>query len=748
MHLFSKRPLLLALFCFLIVCVICAFTSHPVRFFCTIAFASATLIFAILSLLTAVQKQKTAGKIFTLFLSIFFCCIASISSLFFFDYKLAKIENLTTSVQIIGEVRECTFSTDYLSTYTVAVQEINGEKVEFNASLSMPEAAYLLPGNIISAEVSFNRFETSTNGYNERANNIADGILISGTFTNFELLKENSRSAWLFFFNLRKKIAQHIDNGAFQKSNGLLKALLIGDRDDLEDSISLDFRRLGISHILSISGTHFSTLLGMIAFLLSVFRVNKRFTYAILIPLAIFYMALTGFMPSVCRAGIMTMLSYIGILSGRPRDSYTALFLAVSGILIFQPYTVYNIGLWLSFTATFTILILLDLFNVLQKASAAAWYKKLLYIICMRLLISIFVTIFTMPIIATVFGETSFVSPIGNLLIVPAFEIFLYIAPISVIFANCLPLAKLTDLCYTAIMQAVDWICQSDNLLITLKPSFVFWITLTGCVVTLILLALPLKKRGFVLIPSCIGIVTVAIGLSVFLHIHSNNTQITYFTYKESDGIVLTDNNASLYIDISNGSSSPAYTAKDIAAENYSPELSGILFTHYHSYHVQTLRKLSNSVHIQKIYLPYATNEVSKNHMFDIEAMAERQELEIVRFSYGIPILFENCSITVLEPQYLSRTTHPVICLEIHAKNTDVLYLGSSFNDTKLDFSAIANRAEYIIYGQHHPVAKSPYSIVSAASPIYGSEDQYALSVNQQAGYILDINDQYEITLK
>ncbi len=737
MNLFYKRPLLLAMSCFLVLCVFLAFVTPPVRFWCAIIFGIASLLIAILAVFLFVRKYKHTHVAISIFLCALLCCFASLSSHTFFNKKLAALESTTVPVRIVAEVRECTFRASYTETYVVAVLSVDNHKTSFKAVFNINEPVGLEIGNLLEADVTFSPFEGMRNGYNERGNQIANGVLIHAEALNVNVAAESSRSVWSCFARIRKAISLRITQSDAQ-SAPLLKALLLGDKEDLNGSVALHFRRLGISHILSISGTHFTILLGMALFLLSAFRVNKRVSYCLMIPLALFYMALTAFSPSVCRSGIMAMFAYVGLLSGRMRDSYTALFAAVTAILLLQPYTVYSIGLWLSFAATFAILILLDVFKILEKAAKSAWWKKLLYYVFTRLAITIFVSFATLPIVALTFGEISLFAPIGNLLVVPLLECFLFLAPFTVLFASFSPLVFLSDSLYAFIFRLVDYLCKTDDLLISLRPPLVPHIAVVGCIATLILLVYPLKKKGLLLLPSGISLALVAVYLTVFMHQHASITDVSYFTYKENDGIVITDRNRSLLVDISDGSASPAYTGAYIAEKNYCPELAGILFTHYHSKHVTTLRKLSESVNIHAIYLPITDYPDAQNHMYSIEEFAIEQGIPVIHVTYGKSFTFAGSTITVYAPQYLSRSTHPVVSLRITAKETDVLYLGSSFNDTKLDLTAEVSEAEYIVYGQHHPKVKNPYSVETNAYPIYGDSDRFVFSENKRAGYVMD----------
>ena len=355
----------------------------------------------------------------------------------------------------------------------------------------------------------------------------------------------------------------------------------------------------------------------------------------------------------------------------------------------------------------------------------------------------------TLPIITATFGEISLFAPIANVLLISFFELFLYVAPFSILFAKVMFISNITDLLYNGIMRFVDFLCAPDTLLISLKPPFVFYTSIIICVATVLLLILPLKKRAFVFIPSGVGVLIMAIGISVFMHQHFSITEITYFKENINEGFVITDQNESLYIDVSNGASSPAYTANYIAKEQYSPKLSGVLFTHCHSKHVSTLRKLANSVKVNAIYLPQTQNAETENHAYSLQELAESMDIDVHYFAYGTPFSFASSTITVFEPVYLSRSTHPVISLELHAKETDILYLGSSFNETKQEYANCINRAEYIFFGQHHPKAKKAYDFEFEAIPIYCSEEQYLLSQNKILGVTLKSEaDQYEIILK
>lgn len=667
----------------------------------------------------------------------------------FFGKTLAMLENQTEETTIIAEISECTYSASYSTVYTAKVEKIEGKSANFSIELTFPGECDLRERDRIQATVVFSPFSEDIYGFDERNSNIANGILVAAEFSEYEQLAEASASLYTLFSDLRTWLGKRIDSGNMDAAAPLIKALLIGDTDDLGNTAKQDFRRLGISHILSISGTHFTTLLGMVALLLSFFGLNKRTIYAILIPLALFYMGLTGFSAAVCRAGIMSILSYWAFLCGRVRDSYTALFIAVTVILLMKPYSVLSIGLWLSFSATFAILILMELFTAGKlSAKSSSLFGKLLYTVVSHIAVTVFVSFITLPITAISFGEFSVVSPLANLLIVPLFELFLYVAPFATIFSVFTPLTDLVDKFGGGILSLTQKICEKNGLLISVRQDFVIVIAILGCAATIVLLVLPLRRKRFVLLPSAASILAISVGLFLFTNAHAAQTTVTYFTAGASDGIVLVDNNKALCIDISNGGSAAAYKAEYIAEQNYCPELAGYMFTHYHQLHINQFLKLTNRTNVHTVYLPRSDDPDDASNLNAICEIAKDRNIEIVWFTYDEPFTFEGSVITLFSPQDIKRSTHDVICLKIEAKEQEILYLGSSYYETSFSRDTDIADAEYIIFGQHAPIAKKPFAVLSYAFRIYGSEYLAELSTHRRADAILGKDDQYEILLK
>lgn len=746
MNLFYKRPLLLALSLFILINAVSVILSFKLRTYLLTASSVLFIIILSVEIFLFLSKSKWHRVTFNTLLCVFLCTASLLSSHLFFDKKLEHLNKISGNCEIVARIEECTFHADYTSTYVATILSINDENVNIKGELSSTGPSELIKGDIICTTATFCELSENNYGFNEKNNNISKGILLNAEFDDYSVIENRANSFHFLFSNIRESIIKRLDNGTARSSGGMIKALLLGDKSSLVDSTSLNFRRMGITHILSISGTHFTVLLGLLTFILSSLGFNKKIIYFVLIPFALFYMGLTGFSESVCRSGIMAIMAYSGFLFGRNKDSYTALAFAVTLILLISPNTVLSVSLWLSFVSTFTIILSMDLFNNLKYTFLKMrLIGKLLWGILTSITVSVLISIVTLPIVAAVFGEISIISPISNLLVVPLFTIVLYLAPFCVLFPNFSFITLATDKLCDLIYYISNFICQADNLLISVNFTFIIVISSIGCVVALIFAALPLKRKLFTLLPLLAGFLIIAAGLFQYNYFNYDKVKVTYFSEGNNDGFSVISHNNALCIDISSGASAPTYKAEYIASQNHCPEIKAFVFTHYHTRHISMFRKLCARTKIQSVYLPVTSDSDSYTHMSAIIEIAEKMNIPVMPISYGEPFTFGDCLITIFEPIYISRSTHPVINLQISSENTDTLYLGSSFYETDFEYMNLTKAAEFIVFGQHSPVTKKEYSIDSDATMVFGSETIAKMANAENSAIILKENSEYEI---
>ena len=199
-------------------------------------------------------------------------------------------------------------------------------------------------------------------------------------------------------------------------SYGFVNAVTLGDKRGIDLELATAFKRAGLSHVLVISGMHLSIISGIVYFLFRKFGIRKSAIIAL--STTLFYIALTGFAPSITRAGIMNIIMYLAIVFREDYDGLTSLSAACLIICLLNPYSAADISLQLSVASTTGILTILPPTRkfVWKALGESTPIKRVVMWISDVFIISISANLALIPFYVFVFGTVSLVAPISNLI--------------------------------------------------------------------------------------------------------------------------------------------------------------------------------------------------------------------------------------------------------------------------------------------------------------------------------------------
>ncbi|MBL7197495.1 MAG: ComEC family competence protein [Candidatus Omnitrophica bacterium] len=135
----------------------------------------------------------------------------------------------------------------------------------------------------------------------------------------------------------------------------ILKAIILGERQDIPKNLNSIFIQTGTAHILAISGLHIGIIAFIILVLLKVFRIPRKPRYMLIILFLIIYTFITGARVSVIRSALMIAIILLGILFEREANIYNSLSFAALLILAYNPNQLFAIGFQLSFLSVISI---------------------------------------------------------------------------------------------------------------------------------------------------------------------------------------------------------------------------------------------------------------------------------------------------------------------------------------------------------------------------------------------------------
>ncbi len=147
-------------------------------------------------------------------------------------------------------------------------------------------------------------------------------------------------------------------NDLYGNATPVMKAMLLGDQDDIPDAGKDAFRTTGTAHILAVSGLNVGFMAAPLFFLLTrIIRTRTWIRFAITSAVLVLHCVLTGLSPPILRATIMAIFIMAGRSWGRKPDTPTALAASFILILALNPMWLYDIGFQLSYSGVAGILL-------------------------------------------------------------------------------------------------------------------------------------------------------------------------------------------------------------------------------------------------------------------------------------------------------------------------------------------------------------------------------------------------------
>jgi len=215
-------------------------------------------------------------------------------------------------------------------------------------------------------------------------------------------------------FNFKDKLRQAIDKTLLPPYGSILKAVYLGDKSNLSDSLKEKFSRTGVSHIIAISGMHMVIMAEIILFLFLAVGFWRNQAFYLAVAVLITYILMIGAPASAVRAGIMAGLLLFSQKIGRLNSSSRALAFAAAAMLLINPLLLKNdVGFQLSFMACLGIIYL--------KPILDGWLSRLPNPFSLRdiLTLTFSAQLAVLPLLVFHFGQLSLISPLANLLVVP-----------------------------------------------------------------------------------------------------------------------------------------------------------------------------------------------------------------------------------------------------------------------------------------------------------------------------------------
>ena len=246
---------------------------------------------------------------------------------------------------------------------------------------------------------------------------------------------------------------------------GIISALTLGYREDLDKDVQRAFSASGAMHVLAVSGLHTGIVWGIVMWILTLGVLYKplwenKFRRWLLnistIVLIWAYAFLTGLSPSVMRSALMLTFWALSSLLEQQTSRWNPLLAAAVVILIVNPLALWSVSFQLSFAAVAGIMLFGSSMQQAVVSKRRVWQS-----VSGLLIVSLAAQLGTMPLTLHYFGQTSNYFALTNLIVVPMAGILLSLGFSTLAMSWCAVgewLGWATKWCTWILNQAVQWI--------------------------------------------------------------------------------------------------------------------------------------------------------------------------------------------------------------------------------------------------------------------------------------------------
>jgi ComEC/Rec2-related protein len=605
------------------------------------------LLFPILALITAVIAILLLRSWLRFFACVVFCFVLGVTAgCIAFHPSLPPEDDYAVRGVVSDEVTSGSFG--QVRVYLSDIQ-LNGRPFRGGAYWTFytdDPPAGLLPGQTVSFRASLYepRGAVNPDGFNFREYLLQRGVvfcLYGCEELQFPDEPDFSFTGWTA--SLRHRLSEGLINTLGKETGAYASAMLLGMRSMIPSEDRLAFSRLGLAHVLTVSGFHVGILIGALAWLFSLLRLRPGWRFALYAVVLFFYASLCGMSQPVMRASLLLLLNLEGRILNRPRSGLHSLCAALFLMALLSPVQVTSASFQMTFCAMFGLIWVAPLVRRLRGIRL-----RPLRIVCESFVTTAGVQLGLLLPMLWFFQRLPLLIFLLNL---PALAVTGVLISLFWAVLLLLPLPGVAGL-LSVPLSAVTGILLSGIRRLSSIPGLTLWLhsptLLTAAGILLLFTGL---CAAFRLRPSRRGILAGTGALLLVLSLLPVNhtaTEYIQFSAGNADAAVLWDRNQVYVFDTGENDGT---LSGFLRAHRLTPD--AVILTHLHADHAGGLRSMmDDEIPIRKIMLPAGAEEQQVHP--DFLALLDELEqggTEIVTLSRGDTLPLPSGSFTVLWPE-------------------------------------------------------------------------------------------------
>jgi competence protein ComEC len=493
--------------------------------------------------------------------------------------------------------------------------------------------------------------------------------------------------------------------------------LIFGDSGiNLPRELKKLFKATGLTHLIVVSGSQVALLVGILLRILTAVKASPKLTMMTISFFNLVFFFITGGEASIFRAILMAEIALTIQLLNRKTPIAYVISLTISLMIIINPVSLFDIGAYLSFAATMSLIWIAPKIEAIIPGPK--WIKPYLSI-------TLAPFICTLPIVWHLSNSISFTSIVTNLMMVSWIECLVVIGFASTCIGVILPIA-------TQFLNNLSWVVLKIMLSILPYFSDIPWLTfniphmpiiiplvLTGLIITTLIHYE--KKHPHRLLWISITLISIS-GLILVSHLWPHPLKITFLDVDQGDSTLIeTPNREIIMIDVGKNHADsvliPALHYKGI------DHIDLLILTHFDLDHYGSLKQLITEISITTII----DNGNGLTKWPEYQDLLKKYQIQRIESKENSTITLDPITIKFLGPpairnrEELSENNQSILC-KITAYTTKLLFTGDLEEIEELEFISRHEKEiniDILKLGHHGSKTSTTPELLEVTTPKY-----------------------------
>lgn len=573
-------------------------------------------------------------------------------------------------------------------------------------------------GDVVLGTVYFST-PKSSESFDLKRYCLSKGIILSGTLYDDTFLRHERKSVAVAFSDFSAKLQDKVKAALSEDCAGLACAVMLGDKSSISDEIRRDFAKIGISHLIAVSGMHVSFISVAFYKIAELLGINKRITSFLCIFLMLFYMGIAGFSGSVVRAAILSCMMSVFIIAGLGYDGITSLGICGCIMLLVCPHFAYDVGMQLSFAAYLGCMagshLISKLFRQKRTEESESTQKPKIRInkrvrrffsflgvkTLSSAVFTVTVVLFTLPICCIYYDNLSLISPLSNLIFIPLFSVVMYVSIAVLLFSGFGFFGSFTVIAAEKVIFFVLSLSQKvssfDNVTVSLNYAFTPYIIafLFFGIMLFVCGKGKLSLKGAVCV--IISVLMYASGVVANGIYMKDKYDVSVIDGRDGASLVICAADETILLNASSGSVSESAAALNRALSLCKTGIDTLILTRYEEGHIELVSAMCNADYIKKVYLCTPSGADGHRIKRSIQTFLEERNIK----TENVENLYEelktkNCSLNFI------KKDGNINGIYLRGKNSDYLYLSQYWTENPGRIASLSkeeNRGGAAVFG-------------------------------------------------